>query len=632
MSVSGRLSNLEERLFDEYSLGSMQPSDEWEDDRQSINDTKIGENSSSFEYVNKQSYSPEESASQYKNESKEYFFPIVEYFASLVPTFSVDATKELNAHSSYSTATYSRVDVAKPKMRSSRSNSRYVIENTESIERRDEDRQLNGRRGRDDEDCTRDQSSMSSYVEEISQISEITMDIPTVVPEERFPESSGLPTISESKQFEAPLETTCNSGIVRTKARCSAGTDTTANKSEGNNDFIDFVFELVEDALCKPIKTSKSERKKVFMEAFHEESEKAFKIANRNGSNEISRETSKHSRSSRSGGSTKRSTDRSKSASPAPRDRDGSIGEQAEPSTHSSRRSGHSRMKLVDKPPLNSPLGSNSAFPLDEELTMDWSKMMSLAEKQLEAGIKSATSVDSRMSEASKISEKSSVYQSVMCDHLERGDASIGFKKKILKKSVFEDIEKKRSAINQSSAKSSVASTASLSSSTHAALVDEIAKDLKESTHARLADDVVRDLRELSALDSSSFEEESRFLLTSTLFHFMGNLIPTFIGKDEENFEYEVEEERVFDEKVFDEISEIMSMGSEEFICPTENPQSEESALKLIRYIAFAYVFIFWPQGIARRFVPNRPLRVFKKKQAENKPTSLLQLVNQETR
>eukprot|EP00536_Pseudo-nitzschia_multiseries_P008355 jgi/Psemu1/305662/fgenesh1_kg.211_\ len=148
---------------------------------------------------------------------------------------------------------------------------------------------------------------MSCSVEEISQISEITMDMPTIDTEQHQKPfahcSPGLPTISEAEQYDGPG---CATG-VRSKAQCSAGTDTTRNKNDGNNDIIDFVFDLVEDAFCKPIHPSKSERKKAFMEAFYEESERVVKTTKKKSSKQSLRETSKHTRSS---SSTKSSSNR----------------------------------------------------------------------------------------------------------------------------------------------------------------------------------------------------------------------------------------------------------------------------------------------------------------------------------
>jgi len=72
---------------------------------------------------------------------------------------------------------------------------------------------------------------------------------------------------------------------------------------------------------------------------------------------------------------------------------------------------------MVDKPPVRAPAYSTPA-PLDEELTQYCSKMMSLAEKQLEAEEKSVVSKYSRMSAVSKIEKSNaSFYQSMRCDN-----------------------------------------------------------------------------------------------------------------------------------------------------------------------------------------------------------------------
>lgn len=455
---------------------------------------------------------------------------------------------------------------------------------------------------------------MSCSVEEISQISEITMDIPTVAVEQKFMHCSALPTISEVKQFDSPeIAAACTSGI-RSRAQCSGGADTTKN---GNNDFLDYVFDLVEDAMCKPIKTSKSERKKVFMEAFLEESEKVVKLASKNASRDPFRESSKHSRST----TTTKETANRRRNSPAPMDEiDEPAIDQVETSMHSARKSDHSRMKIVDKPPLRAP-GFQNSFPLGDELTMDWSKMMSLAEQQLEAEETSVVSKDSRISEVSKLSDKSSDYQSVRCDAPGQYDAPVMSGKSLPNmKPVASLIYGKKAAItiDKSNAKSSVASSVSTSS----------------STHATLADDVVRELRELSALETSSFEEESRFILTSTLFRYMGSLIPGVSEMIDRSGEEEEYEERAFDEisvasqLILDKKDEILAMRNQAFNGINQEFENEEMTLKIARFIAFFYAFVFWPSGIARKQMPHQPLIVSKKKRVDSKPTSLLQLVN----
>jgi len=624
MSVSARESLREDRLFDELSFESMQPSDEWENtrvvDENSIDECSITEDENSFKQIDKHPTAHEKYTSLSCNEesqslnAKESFFSnqssFVDYLSNLVPTFSMESSKLTNLGTSFSTATYSKVDTAKlvnKAKRSGSNHSRCIIENTESIqERRDEHKNFGGNRGRCEEDCVRDQSTMSCSVEEISQISEITMDIPTVTAEHKFAQCSALPTISEIKQFDSPqIAATCAAG-VRNKAQCSSGADTTTNKSEGNNDFIDFVFELVEDAMCKPITTSKSERKKVFMEAFHEESEKVVKLANKNGSRDPFRENRKHSRSSTS---KKKTVTRPRNSPTLMDDRDKSDTDQVETSTHSARRSNHSRMKIIDKPPLRAP-GFRTSFPLDEELTMDWSKMMSLAEKQLEAEEKSVFSKDSRISEVSRITEQSSFYQSIGCDGPDINDASVMSNKKPTKAkpkaaSIYET--KATIAIDQSDVKSSVTSSVST-----------------------LADDVVKELRKLSALDSSSFEEESRFILTSTLFRFMRRLIPSFSEMNEKSSEEEEHEENAFDEifessqPLMHKEDEIISTDDQAFVGPRKEVEIEEITFKILCYIAFVYAFVFWPSGIGRRAIPHQPLRF----RVDSKPTSLLQLVS----
>jgi len=630
MSVSARLSLREEGLFDEYSVGSVQPSDEWENDI--VVDEELIDKHNLYEEENSPMYDHPtvQEESLYTEESntfnvKKSFFSnqsaIVDYFSNLVPSFSVEGSKITDLGHSFSTETYSKMRNAKPETKAKRSgssHSRCIVENTEYVqERQDEQNRSRGSKGRGEGHCDRDQNSTSCSVEEISQISEITMDLPTVVPEQKFMQCSALPTISEVEKFDSPqIAAACTPGI-RSNAQCSAGADTTKNKSDGNNDFLEYVFDLVEDAMCRPIKTSKSERKKVFMEAFLEESEKVVKLANKNASRDPFRESSKRSKST----TTTKETANRRRDSPAPMDEiDEPVTDQVETSMHSSRKSDHSRMKMVDKPPLRAP-GFRNSFPLDDELTMDWSKMMSLAEQQLEAEETSVASKDSRISEISKLSDKSSDFQSVRCDAPGQYDAPVmSDKSPPNMKPVASFVYGTKAAItiDESNAKASVASSVSTSS----------------STHATMADDVVRELRELSALETSSFEEESRFVLTSSLFRYMGSLIPgvsEMIDKSDEEEEYE---ERAFDEisvasqLILDKKDEIISMRNQTFYGSNEEFENEEMTLKIARFIAFFYAFVFWPSGIARKQMPHQPLIISKKKRVDSKPTSLLRLVN----
>ena len=611
MSVLARQSVSDDRLFDERSLGSVQPSDEWgnnnvgderEFDKYGVPEDDVPEDERSFYQSNAQSTAHKDSMDRLKDSFFANQSSLVDYIADFVPTFSVEGSKITELGRSISTATFSKFDTTKLEAKAKRfgsSHSRCIIENPESIqERQDEQLRRSGKGG--EEDDVRDQTSTMSSVEEISQISELTMDMPTVVTEQRFVQCSALPTIPEVKAFNSPqISATCASGVVRGKAQCVAAADTAANKIEGNSDFLDYVFELVEDAVCKPLKTSKFERKKVFMEAFHEESEKMIKLANKNRAKESSKESSKHSRSSTS---TKRTVNKPKeSLFPMDEDEGPTGTNQVEMSVHSTRKSDHSRIKMVDKPPLQPP-GFNSAYPLNEELTIDWSKMMSLAEKQLEEEGRSVCSTDSRISDVSGITENPSMFQSVKCDSNEKYDASV----------ISDKLSPKANPIAPSIYYSSITSTVSTSSSTHAAL----------------ADDVVRELRELSAVDSSSFEEESRFLLTSSLFRFCKSLVPSFDDLNKKRRYKEMEyEERAFDEVSVASIPLMLSMDEQGFTYQNEKVGDEEMMIKIVQYVAFFYAFVFWPSGIARREIPQQHL--MRRKRLDNKPTSLLQLVNE---
>ncbi len=600
MTVSMQELYQEERLFDEHSLGSMQPSDELEGDYDTQFDD-VPDDERSFDRSNR----PNRHSTPLEEplESlKETFFAnqlaIADYLSELVPTFSVEGSKAGDARRSASfshfdaskqeSATFSKLDESKPEIKAKRTgstHSRCIIENPESIqERQDEELRRSAKEG--DEDDARDQASTMSSVE-FSQISELTMDMPTVATEQpRFAQCTALPTISEVKELDAPqLAATCASGVVKGKARCAAVADTTMNQNEGNNDFLDFVFELVEDAVCKPLKTSKSERKKVFMEAFHEESEKILKLANKNGAKDPFRETSKHSRRSSSRHSrcstgTKRSTKPKDSEFPMDEEEEEeSLLNPVESSVRTSRKSDHSRMKIVDKSPLQPP-GFNSAYPLNEELTIDWSKMMSLAEKQLETEEKSVASNDSKVSEVSGITENPSMFQSVQCEEGENHDASV----------LSDESPTRVNPEAHSVFKSSVSSTVSTSVSTHSALAKyEFGKDL----------------RELSALDSSSFEEEqTRFILTTSLFRYMKSFVPSLSDLRKKKSKKMEFGDRAFDEVSVASIPSIKSMDDEEFE-QAENPD-EEMMLRVMHYIAFFYAFVFWPTGVSRKNIPKQ--------------------------
>jgi len=161
------------------------------------------------------------------------------------------------------------------------------------------------------------------------------------------------------------------------------------------------------------------------------------------------------------------------------------------------------------------------------------------------------------------------------------------------------------------------------------------------STHDTVASNAVRELRELSALDSSSFEEEetSRFLLTSLLFRFVRDIIPGHeLGKNSVN--QEQEQEQVLDEasencSVQQKEEKALSKNSQLLIGPQEEFSDERIVFKAFRYIVFTQriifqaihyilfivLFVFWPSGIPRRKVNNPPLK------RKTEEPSLLKLV-----
>eukprot|EP00537_Pseudo-nitzschia_pungens_P004892 CAMPEP_0172360296 /NCGR_PEP_ID=MMETSP1060-20121228/4355_1 /TAXON_ID=37318 /ORGANISM="Pseudo-nitzschia pungens, Strain cf. cingulata" /LENGTH=696 /DNA_ID=CAMNT_0013082255 /DNA_START=110 /DNA_END=2200 /DNA_ORIENTATION=+ len=679
----------EDWTYDDYGgLYSMQPSDEWEGSRavsdyytNDRNDTGIDRYSAPDDETScneRQHPTPSpsdveeeqfETASSVPTREESYISnqasSFVDYLSHFTSTFSVEGSRLTKNTPSHTTETFAKTDDLKNKKkqakveRSGSSHSRCIIENTESIQdRRDEHKQHRnedkGERG-SEEDGLRDQSTMSCSVEEISQISEITM--PTVVTEQQQRTfgncSPTLPTISEGEQFNSAV---CASG-VRTKAQCSAATDTTKNKSEGNTDIIDFVFDLVEDALCKPMHTSKSERKKAFIEAFYEESDRVVKKTKRSGK-EPHRENSKHTRSTSSSKSGSNRTSRSKSASNrtsstksasnrqpsrhTPVTCDSTDGSTVDPvdetapleaSSRSERKTSDSaRVKIVDKPPYSSGFRMFDA-PHDEELTMDWSKMMSLAEKQLAAEGKSVTSVGEERSvtkEPSVTEEPSVAEEKSVASRYSKASAVSG--EVTEKVAIYTKMKGDPSGLpNARSPPKAVLLTEEASpkaviltepTNTKSSPTSSISGS--NSTHATLAESVVQELRELSALDSSSFEEQSRFLLTTSLFRIIRRMVPLFNRTEEED------EDRAFDEVSEDDESvEVLSTCTSTLLGPHFEPFYDTAALKILRYVAFFAAFFLWPFGIERRAVALKPLPGMAKNRVDIKPASLLQLVSE---
>jgi len=649
----------EDRLFDECSdpnMSSMQPSDEWEESYCVNNESQFdGEVSPEREQdgINvddsqhsiheptpscrvEQSNTTNNNSTQFSRQStmmdnlydtSDQSF--VSYLSHLVPIKMM--TMNSMSFGTSSPETHAKV-VALPEQKlktqrtGSSSNSRCIIENTESIKDRRDEHKQQSRSGRGEgEDCDRDQHQNhhhhdSCSVEEISQISELTMDIHTVVmpepAEHKFASCATLPTISEVKRFESTQIASCTAGAmsVKDKARCSGESNSNkctskCDKNGGNsNDMIDFVFELVEDALCTSVTRSKAERKKFFMEAFQEESEKAVKIKTA---------SSKHNRSNNSSTTkSRRSSSRSRHTTTAQtanttKSSTNSTGEVVAVKKLSRSEESMSdeinKVFMVDKSPGQTPesiLPRTNSAPVDEDQTLDWSKMMSLAEKQLEA-----EEVKSIYSSFSGIAEKQTV--SVSKTESKNG----GSRTQNLEQQDVDD-----------AAAASLLSTSS-------------------RTPTTVASDVVKGLRELSAFDSSSFDEEEtpRFLLTSLLFGFMRRRLVDQKSDDQDQKQ---------EQEVVDELYENCSSRAIEiedtvapknnttnqllYVGPREEEFSEERIIiktfhsivftqriifQAIRYILFIVYFIFWPSGIPRRKIKNQPLK------RKSKEPSLLELV-----
>jgi hypothetical protein len=661
----------EDRLFDECSdpTMSMQPSDEWESQCVNTESQFDGEVSPEREqdginvddshsiveptpYRVEQSNTTTDNTTQYSRQSvmmdKSYDLSnqsFVSYLSHLVPIKMMNMDMSMSmSYGTSSPETHAKAEALteqklKTQKAGSSSHSRCIIENTESIkDRRDDHKQYRAGRGEGEgEDCTRDQnqnhhhhhdsSVMSCSVEEISQISELTMDIHTVVPEpaeHKFASCATLPTISEVKRFESTQIASCTAGAlsIKHKARCSGEPNSTkcADKCDKNsrnsNDMIDFVFELVEDALCTPVTGSKAERKKFFMEAFQEESEKAIKIktASKHSRSNNNNNTSTKSRrgSSRSRSRPRHTTAQTVNNTKSSTDPTGGKTSRSEESMSDE----ISRVFMVDKSPDQTPelILPKTNAPVGEDQTLDWSKMMSLAEKQLEAE-----------------EEVRSIISSFSSGIMATRTASSSEKKKIVvATSKAEDNNGTSSQkLDQQDGDDTAASSLSNSS----------------RTHTTVASDVVRELRELSAFDSSSFDEEEtpRFLLTSLLFGFMRRLVDKKSDDQEQKHEQEQEQEVV--DELYENCSSraiedtVLSKNTTNHLLYTGPPREEFSDERMviktfryivftqriifqaIRYILFIVYFIFWPSGIPRRKIKNQPLK------RRSKEPSLLELV-----
>ncbi|KAG7342917.1 hypothetical protein IV203_020862 [Nitzschia inconspicua] len=539
---------LEDQLYDEISLPSCAPSDEWGKECKSDSQEGQAEDVERFcEQSEPNDKKPTNETSWFsKHDHKSSYLSnssFTEYLSNIIPSrFSQGCSTVTGTQRDAKADVFTRLD-SKTTERSS--HSRCYIENTESIrDRRDdrrEERDANGDNARDDSG----NNDAVYSVEEYTQISEITMDIPTVVAESKFIACSGLPTIEEAKRFD-PAIAACTAEFSRKKmkARCGA---TGENLKGGSKDVIDFVFELVEDTFCVPLNRSKEERKKAFMEAYHEES---IKFARTNSLVDPWQTSSKHSRSNR----TPRRSGKSPFSAPGTKyDKPTSDFIQSTPKKGKE----DAGFMIVDKSPPPRP----QIFPkMDEEQTLDWSKIMSFAEKQLEADGKSVIS---------KATEFSSVRTS-MSD----------------RRSFFTTIDRSFTAtqisdsaavspINEHQEKSTASSTSS-SSSTHATAAES----------ANIVNEPVQDLPNLSLMDSSSFEEPRRLLLTSLL---LRSFLQLFA-------------------KTKNTQQSVSQLQNKDASTVAITSCAESVFRKMVRFTSFFICFALWPAGIPRRKIEYTPI------------------------
>ena len=509
--------------------------------------------------------------------------------------------------------------------------SRCVIENTDKIEERKEE----------NNDCDAGTKDQGFSVEEYTQISELTMDIPTVAPEPKFPSCSALPTISEAKKYNPELSG-CSPGLavvtrkpvqqnndqstVNLKARCGFGggnssTGGGCQMKGGRGDVIDFVFELMEDAICTPITNNSckptTSKHDAFVAAFNGDS---GKLVNSNSLvDHVQPSNSKHSRSQRT---TKRSNyaeTTTKAGANKSNEKPKAVVDKI-PVVSKSRLSHPNKQRQQPRddacgkhPPPTSPKESkqdvvkippkqNGTF--NEEQTLDWSKIMSFAEKQLEGD--DEKSVHSRAeSKFSRISR------------LTRQSRKSFFTAMGVEDEDDKEIETSNPAETQNNPM--VDSTAS-SHSTSASTRQTIAKDASHSQRTAANISLIDDDND----DEESMTDQPRLLLTSLLLTLLRKCISLLNGPTNELVDTPNRSE-LLEERRRTREARIAQFGE------------ENDLFRMLRYTVFFVCFFLWPSGIPRRKVayPHIPTKaeqpsLLKLVKSEKRPTPITLLTPQE--
>jgi hypothetical protein len=573
MSLSTVPLSCTERPVDERSLPSLHPSDEWgnkaggsdssgskKEQASAVEDNNFSQQSRVEYPIDDKSRVSKQSVIMDRSFLSNNSF--AEYLTHIIPAKFTNGCNTV----SETISTYRDGKKTNGSRASERSgHSRCIIENTESIQERRDDhgrRDDGGSRDGDDND------NISYSVEEISQISEITMDMHTVMMGHKFASCNTLPTIAEARRYD-PAIAACAAHIDaarQSKPQCGPGGKNNG-KAGQNNDIIDFVFELVEEAFCTPLNRSKAEKKKAFMEAFKEES---VKMARNNSLVDNYQSSSKHSRSNRT-----------------PR-RSGKTPGYVSDDVKADSKAVQTKTAIVDKPPISALLPPKRSQMLDDEHSLDWSKIMSFAEQQFAETQLEAEEKYMKVEEQKRMS---------------RSERRSFFQKNEGKMNTVSTATTAATSRTEQEQKST-ASSLSNSSSTHATAVDSTANSNP---------DPVQELREMSVMDSSSFDEEPRLLLTALLLRSVLNFFP----RRAKSHCHEAASKSAGPVYLPEE------SGDDRLVLP-EASNDEVLAFKLLFYSVWFSCFIFWPSGIPRKQVEYKPIP----KKTE-KP-SLLKLVTTE--
>lgn len=545
------------------------------------------------------------------------------YLSHLIPTRN-GKSMVTDTRTYTTTMTDGRADIRATESRATErsTHSRCIIENTESIQER-----------RDDvDDARRDENDdMMSSVEEISQISDITMDIRTYMAESKFGACSTLPTIAEARRYD-PVGCVSPMSMEREPEHT-----TDEPKSSHRRNLMDFVFELVEDAICTPLNESKVDKKAAFAKAFPEET---VNLSSTNSLVDAFHATSSNfSRSNRTqrrsgNGNIIQATSNVTHLSPSSTRTavDGvTVPTSTAPPVPSLLAKNHSAYVIVDRPPSPPPTIAEydkvhserrtSSATVDDEQTLDWSKIMSFAERQLEAGDDKSVytnTTGSRFGKTGRPNRRSFFDNNSTTGDIKPNNTLTSF---ATAKSKLEYASTAGKPVPAGTAGKTfvpdsqpTASTSSNSVSTHAT-----ASGASSTSHGSAA---VQELREISAMDSSSFDVEPRLLLTSLLVRLVKHLIPVFLrNNDVKDDGYEPSEGP--SASVTSDGPTNISRPSSSQITPRKDYSDENIIFKALRYTVFILAFIFWPEGIPRRKIEYPPLP----KKVE-KP-SLLKLVSE---